>query len=118
MYMLAKFLPGAAADFIQRLDAVCIHPLCNFGGDAGAGLRVQEIRGADLYRRGTGHNKLQCIAAGQDAAQPHHPMTGILTAPTACHTMRSAMGRMAGPESPAKVLLNTGRRFSRSMAQA
>ena len=32
--------------------------------------------------------------------------------------MRRAMGRTAGPDRPAKMLLNTGRRFSRSMAQA
>ena len=57
-------------------------------------------------------------SASRPVRMPPSPMTGILTAPTACHTMRSAMGRMAGPESPAKVLLNTGRRFSRSMAQA
>ena len=49
---------------------------------------------------------------------PPRPTTGMLTAPTACQTIRRAMGRTAGPDSPAKMLSKTGRRFSRSMAQA
>ena len=51
---------------------MCVHPLGDLGGDAGAGFRVQEIRRTHLYSRGTGHDELQRIAAGQDAAQPHH----------------------------------------------
>ena len=57
-------------------------------------------------------------SASRPVAMPPRPITGIFTAPQACHTMRSAMGRMAGPDSPANTLLNTGRRFSRSMAIA
>ena len=49
---------------------------------------------------------------------PPSPTTGMLTAPTACQTMRRAMGRTAGPDRPANVLLNTGRRFSRSITHA
>ena len=57
-------------------------------------------------------------SASRPVRMPPKPTTGMLTAPTACQTIRSAMGRTAGPESPAKTLLNTGRRFSRSTAQA
>ena len=57
-------------------------------------------------------------SASRPVAMPPRPTTGMFTAPTACHTMRRAMGRTAGPDRPAKMLLNTGRRFSRSMAQA
>ena len=57
-------------------------------------------------------------SASRPVAIPPRPTTGMFTAPTACHTMRRAMGRTAGPDRPAKMLLNTGLRFSRSMAQA
>ena len=56
-------------------------------------------------------------SASRPVAMPPRPTTGMFTAPTACQTMRRAMGRTAGPDRPAKMLLNTGLRFSRSMAQ-
>ena len=59
-------LPCAPSDLIQRLNAVCVHPLADLVRDAGAGLRVQEVRGADLYRRCTGHDELQGVLTGQN----------------------------------------------------
>ena len=44
-------LPCAPSDLIQRLDAMGVHPLADLVRDAGAGLRVQEVRGADQIGR-------------------------------------------------------------------
>ena len=57
-------------------------------------------------------------SASLPVAMPPRPTTGMFTAPTACQTIRKAMGRTAGPDRPAKMLSNTGRRFSKSIAQA
>ena len=64
-------LPCAPSDLVQRFDAVGIHPCTDLGGDAGAGLRVKEVRSAHLYCRRTGHDELQRVTAGQDTAQTH-----------------------------------------------
>ena len=47
-----------------------VHPFPNLGSNASAGFRVQEVCGAHLNGGCTGHDELQRIAAGQDAAQP------------------------------------------------
>ena len=44
------------------------------------------------------------------------PITGTLTAREACHTMRSATGFTAGPESPPTTFASTGRRVYTSTA--
>ena len=41
---------------------------------------------------------------------PPMPHTGIFTAFATCHTMRTATGNTAGPESPPVLLRSTGRR--------
>ena len=47
---------------------------------------------------------------------PPSPTTGIFTACATCHTMRSATGFTAGPDSPPVAIESTG--FRRSMSTA
>ena len=47
---------------------------------------------------------------------PPSPTTGIFTAFATCHTMRTATGRTAGPDSPPVIVDRYGRIFSTSMA--
>ena len=51
-------------------------------------------------------------------SMPPIPHTGIFTAWDACQTMRSAIGRIAGPESPPRPFASTGRRRSTSTSRA
>jgi len=55
-------------------------------------------------------------AASSPLAIPPIPMIGSATAWAACQTMRTATGRMAGPERPPVVLASFGRRVCTSMA--
>ena len=48
---------------------------------------------------------------------PPMPMTGMRTARAACHAMRTAIGRMAGPESPPVPKARRGTRRSTSIAR-
>ena len=102
-------MTGAAADLVQRFHAVFVHPCCHLVGNGLHGAGVCKVCGTHLHCGGTCHNEFQCVTAGGNAAQTHHRNV---------YSIRKAMGRTAGPDKPAKMLLNTGRRFSKSMAQA
>ena len=65
-------MTGAATDLIQVLYAVFVHPGCHLVGDGLHGAGIGEVCRTHLHRRGTGHNELQGVAAGGNAAQAHH----------------------------------------------
>ena len=60
---------------------------------------VHEVRGADLDRPAARDQELEGVARREE--MPPTPITGIFTARAACQAMRTATGRMAGPERPA-----------------
>mgnify|MGYP000739000360 CR=1 FL=1 len=101
-------IPGTSADLVQRFHAVLVHPCGHLVRNGLHGAGVGKVCGTTCTAAAPA---MMNSSASRPVAMPPRPTTGMFTAPTACHTMRRAMGRTAGPDRPAKMLLNTGRRF-------
>src|SRR6266540_3987889 len=112
-------VPGAYVDRAHQIaharDGVTLH----VGGDALEQLRpderVDEIGGANL------HGVCPAImnsSTSRASAMPPMPMIGICTACRHSYTMRTAIGRMAGPLRPPTMFEIFGRRVSTSITIA
>ena len=65
-------IPGTSADLVQRFHAVLVHPCGHLVGTGLHGAGIGKVCGTHLHRCGTGHDELQCVTAGGNAAQTHH----------------------------------------------
>lgn len=110
---------GDADDVGQSVESPLGHELLELTADPLGCRGVVEGGGAHLDRARAGGDELEGVAPA--AHSPTPTMGAVLIrpariAPATCHTARTAIGRIAGPESPPVAAMRCGRNRSTSMA--
>ena len=96
-YGYSHALFEVAANIADACQVVGVYVLTQAVDDVQHGCGACEVGGADGDGCRACQDELQSVAGGRDAADAD---TGTETALQTCQTMRTAMGRMAGPDMP------------------